>query len=249
MTGLPREQVTELVAMVHQRIGVWQRPRGRRRVLGLFRAVVLVLFLLRHNNAQDVAGELFGCSQSTVSRLWRGLHPVVPRRAGRAGRSGRRAGVPQRAAGRWVPRPDRQPRRGARAVLRQATRQRVQRAGGDQPRRRLIDTGDPLPGSRHDRKAFVDSGIAERFAGHYAPGGLGMTGDKGYLGTGIITADRKPPGGELTDAQKAVQHLGQPHPRRRRTWNRTPEELEDPQDWLPRPAIRVSRPATHRYQT
>lgn len=31
--------------------------------MGLYRAVVLILFLLfllRHNNAQDVAGELFG---------------------------------------------------------------------------------------------------------------------------------------------------------------------------------------------
>jgi hypothetical protein len=30
-----------------------------------------------------------------------------------------------------------------------------------------------------------------------------MTGDKGYLGTGLITPDRKPPGQELTEAQKA----------------------------------------------
>ena len=30
-----------------------------------------------------------------------------------------------------------------------------------------------------------------------------MTGDKGYIGCGIITPDRKPPGGELTEDQKA----------------------------------------------
>jgi hypothetical protein len=63
--------------MVHQRLGVWQKPTGRRRVLGLFRAGVLVLFLLRHHNAQHVAAELFGCSPSTVSRRWRALKDVV----------------------------------------------------------------------------------------------------------------------------------------------------------------------------
>jgi hypothetical protein len=32
---------------------------------------------------------------------------------------------------------------------------------------------------------------------------MGMTGDKGSQGTGMITPDRKPPGGELSDGQKA----------------------------------------------
>jgi DDE superfamily endonuclease len=32
---------------------------------------------------------------------------------------------------------------------------------------------------------------------------LGLTGDKGYQGTGMITPDRKPPGRELSAGQKA----------------------------------------------
>jgi hypothetical protein len=45
--------------------GAWQPVKGRRRVLGLYRAVVLTLYLMRRNESQAVAGELFGCSQST----------------------------------------------------------------------------------------------------------------------------------------------------------------------------------------
>src|SRR6266511_1204361 len=59
MTGLAQEQVTDLVTAVAARVGVWQRPVGRPRVMGLYRAVVLTLFLLRHNNSQDVAGDPF----------------------------------------------------------------------------------------------------------------------------------------------------------------------------------------------
>lgn len=63
--------------------------------------------------------------------------------------------------------------------------------------------GDPVPGARHDAAVFFVSGLAERLSGHYAPGGPGMTGDGGYRGIGMITPDRKPRGGELTDGQKA----------------------------------------------
>jgi hypothetical protein len=85
MTGLPAWQVTELAAQVFALVGVWQQPKGRRRVVGLYRVVVLTLFL-RHDNAQDVAGELFGCSQATVSRVSRRIRPLLeqsPRRAQR----------------------------------------------------------------------------------------------------------------------------------------------------------------------
>jgi hypothetical protein len=78
MTGLPGDQAAELVTVVFGLLdGVWQPVRGRRRVLGLYRAVVLTLFLLRRNESQAVAGELFGCSQATVSRIVRRLRPLL----------------------------------------------------------------------------------------------------------------------------------------------------------------------------
>jgi hypothetical protein len=48
VTGLAQEQVTDLVVAVAVLVGVWQRPVGCRRGMGLYRAVVLTLFLLRH---------------------------------------------------------------------------------------------------------------------------------------------------------------------------------------------------------
>jgi hypothetical protein len=68
MTGLAADQVGELVEAVFVLLGgVWQPVQGRRRVLGLYRAVVLTLYLMRRNESQAVAGELFGCSQSSGS--------------------------------------------------------------------------------------------------------------------------------------------------------------------------------------
>lgn len=55
------------------------------------------------------------------------------------------------------------------------------------------DVGDPQPGAMYESKAFTASGIAARWAGHYTPGGQGMTGDKGYQGTGLITPMKKQP--------------------------------------------------------
>ena len=73
-------------------------------------------------------------------------------------------------------------------------------------RGRVADVGDPVPGARHDAAAFFISGIADRWADHYAPAGPGMIGDGGYQGTGPITPAKKPPGGELTDQQKAYNY-------------------------------------------
>jgi hypothetical protein len=73
-----------------------QPVRGRRRALGFYRAVVLTLFLMRRNEAQAVAAELFGRSQSTVSRVVRRLRQVTAdfahRRAGNGAFSRRRYG-------------------------------------------------------------------------------------------------------------------------------------------------------------
>jgi hypothetical protein len=76
--------------------------------------------------------------------------------------------------------------------------------------------------------AFFISGIAERWAGHYAPGGPGMIGDGGYQGTGPITPHKKPPCGDLSNGAPAakagwvgpgrpvvIAHGGFPRPARR----------------------------------
>lgn len=208
MTGLSSDQVAELVGVVFDLLGrVWQPVRGRRRVLGLYRAVVLTLFLMRRNESQAVTGELFGCSQSSVSRIVAALRPLlrpllrqataelageVRRQAKRSAvlvdgflaPTGNRAGVPDLFSG----------KRHASGLNVQA----VSDLAG-----RLVDTGLPVPGARHDSKALAESGIADRWASHLKPGGPGMLADLGYLGTDAITGTRKPPKAELTDVQRA----------------------------------------------
>jgi hypothetical protein len=68
---------------------------------------------------------------------------------------------------------------------------------------RLIDTGSPIGGSRHDSVAFDASGIAQRWADHLVEDGPGMLADKGYQGCGPITPYRKPQGRDLSDVRKA----------------------------------------------
>jgi DDE superfamily endonuclease/Helix-turn-helix of DDE superfamily endonuclease len=204
MTGLRGDQVADLVGAVFDVLGgVWHPIRGRRRVLGLYRAVVLTLFLMRRNESQAVAAELFGCSQSTVSRAVRRLRPLlrqvtadfagqVRRQAKRSAvlvdgflaLTGNRTGIPELYSG----------KRHTSGLNIQA----VSDLAG-----RLVDTGLPVPGARHDSKALTESGIADRWANHLKPGGPGMLADLGYLGTAAITGTRKPRGAELGDVRRA----------------------------------------------
>ncbi len=77
MTGLDDRQLTDLVVRVHARCGGKFVSAGRPVALGLFRSVAMVVTLMRKNVTQDFAGAIFGVSQSTVSRRWDLLRPVI----------------------------------------------------------------------------------------------------------------------------------------------------------------------------
>ena len=77
MTGLTDGQLAELVALVHTVCGEKFVSPGRPVVLGLFRSVAMVVCLMRTNITQDFAGAVFGVSQSTVSRRWDLLRPLI----------------------------------------------------------------------------------------------------------------------------------------------------------------------------
>jgi Helix-turn-helix of DDE superfamily endonuclease len=74
MAGLSSDQVDRLVIAVYAHGGL---DPARRRVVGPYRAVLVVLIYLRHNLSQALVAELFGCSQPTVSRLIGRLGPVI----------------------------------------------------------------------------------------------------------------------------------------------------------------------------
>jgi hypothetical protein len=75
MTGLSQGQLTELAARAAAAIGDVVRPGGGPAVIGLYKSVAMVVTLMRTNITQEMAGDIFGCSQATV-----------PRRAGRGSR-------------------------------------------------------------------------------------------------------------------------------------------------------------------
>jgi hypothetical protein len=207
MTGLAQEQVTDLVVAVAVLVGVWQRPVGRRRVMGLYRAVVLTLFLLRHNNSQDVAGELFGCSQASVSRLFTVLYPLLGAvNAELVARVKAEASDEPLLVDGFIAPTGERPQAKANMFSDKHHEcgfnvQVVANTAG-----RLVDVGDPVPGARHDAYAFTASGIASRWAGHMAQDGPGLLGDKGYQGTGPLTPYKKPPGQPLRDVLKDCNH-------------------------------------------
>lgn len=198
MTGLDAEQLTELVARIHQRLGGQDTSRGRPFALGLFRSVVMVLALLRQNIVQQLAAEMFGVSQATVSRRWDALREVIETvLAEFVLTPGKIAGMSTILVdGTLVPTWDWRHRRDLYSGKHHDTGFNLQIAAalkGD-----LVAVGEPVPGSRHDAYAWPASGLAERLAGR------DLLADLGYVGTGMLTGTKTPPGGALTDNHKQV---------------------------------------------
>ncbi|MFD3537391.1 transposase family protein [Streptomyces sp. NPDC058664] len=203
-TGLDTDQLDGLVARVHRELVEDPDPPvapGRMCALGLYKSVVLVLFLLRQNPVQKAAAELFDISQATVSRRWTALLPVVEKVL-----AGHVTDPAQVSAGRivlvdgtlvttWDWRSE---GTGLFSGKHRDTGFNLQVAAtlaGD-----LLAVSAPVPGSRHDMHAWRQSSFPEVFAERE---GLG---DLGYVGSGLITPRRKPPGRERVAGDKAANH-------------------------------------------
>jgi len=198
MTGLTDEQLTTLVARVHQAVGDELTSRGRPYVLGLFRSVAMVVALMRKNLTQEFAGAVFGVSQPTVSRRWDLLRPVIgevlaefapdPKQVAGAGSvlvdgticpTWDWRGIPDLFSGKAG-----------------YTGMNIQIAASVDGR--LVAVGaTPVRGARHDAYAYAASGLADALAG------IDTVADLGYLGVeGIALAPiRKPQGAELHGTQ------------------------------------------------
>jgi hypothetical protein len=202
MTGLSREQVDRLYTELDLILD-WQAPLGRTRALPLYTALVMVLFQLRHNLPEDVCAEVFGCGTATVWRYQEQLEPLIDaildEFAARVTTRARSGAV--LVDGFVAPVGNRADTTGLFSDKKHMSGQNVQVVATLTGR--VVDVGEPCPGARHDSKAFIDSGIAARWASHYAPDGPGMIGDKGYQGTGLTTPYKKPPGRDLTDVRRA----------------------------------------------
>ena len=200
MTGLSNEQLTELVARVHAARGGGFTSRGRPYALGLFRSIVMVVCLMRTNMTQVFAGAIFGVSQSTVSRRWDLLRPVIGQ-----------------VLAEFVPDPAEVV--GAGTVLvdgtvcptwdwRHIPDLYSTKAGYPGMNLQIAATLDgqltavgliPVHGARHDAHAFADSGLAAQLAD------ISTAADLGYVGVeGIeIVPIKRLPGSDLTTTQAA----------------------------------------------
>jgi hypothetical protein len=208
MTGLQTGRLADLIDRVREIVGhEWEKPPvGRPHVLALPTAVIAVLFGLRHNLPDEVLGEVFGCSQATITRYHQILQPILrwvtrPEVDQRLERT-RRDGV--LVDGFVAPVGEREHYDGLFSGKKHVCGQNVQVVADLDGR--VADVGEPVNGARHDAAAFFISGIAERWADHLTAGGPGMIGDGGYQGTGPITPHKKPPGDELTTKQKAYNY-------------------------------------------
>jgi DDE superfamily endonuclease len=201
ITGLAGEQVDEVVARVTRHLGTDQlaRPGGRPSALGLYGSVVLVIHLIRRNPVQAVAAEFFGVSQSTVSRRWDLLRPIIataltdliphPRAIIRGGTA--------LVDGTMCPTWDWNEPGGLFSKKAGYPGMNVQIAcdlDGE-----LAAIGPvPVPGARHDAYAFAASGLRDLMDG------IDIVADLGYIGVeGIdLVPIRRRPGQELHEKAK-----------------------------------------------
>ena len=79
LTGLSSGQRLVLYGRCRELIGQVAKPGGRPPAIDLYRSVMLVVCLMRKNSTQEFTGAVFGVSQSTVSRRWDLLRPVIRR--------------------------------------------------------------------------------------------------------------------------------------------------------------------------
>ncbi|WP_180990013.1 transposase family protein [Streptomyces noursei] len=158
---------------------------------------MLVLFLLRQNPVQAVAAELFGVSQSTVSRRWTVLLPAVERALAEhvpdpvAASVGRIVLIDGALVRTWDWASQGTALFSGKHRDTGFNLQVSATLAGD-----LLAVSNPVPGSRHDMYAWRQSCFPQAFADRES------IGDLGYVGSGMLTGKRKPPGQDRTEGDK-----------------------------------------------
>ena len=193
-TGLDKAEILDLCEMIHRDATVDERTWPP--ILGLYRSVVVTLTYLRRNRVQAEIAEAFDVSQPTISRAITALTSLL-----------------ERALRRYVPTADELDdhkqyvvdgtllpcwswagHRELYSGKHKTTGLTVQVLGtldGE-----LVWISDPVDGSRHDTYCLHESGALTSDA---APN---WTGDKGYVGTGMLTPIKKPTHRDLLDWEK-----------------------------------------------
>lgn len=196
--GLSRIQFSELLARVGRLI-VWDRGIGRPRKLTLAQALRITLTYVKNNITQEVIAELAGVSQSVVSVTISTLETVIERALAEfvrdlaeaaAALAGRVALVDGSLHPCWSWATRRDLWSGKHKTTGHAHQYICDLAGN------LVYISGPFAGNTHDATAFQELDLGDHFTA------ANTFADKGYLGCGVTTPFRKPPGGTLLDWQK-----------------------------------------------
>ena len=193
-TGLEKAEILDLCEMIHREAAADERIWPP--ILGLYKSVVVTLTYVRRNRVQAEIAEALEVSQSTISRAISAITALI-----------------ERVLRRYVPTADELDARKQYVVdgtllpcwswadhrelysgKHHTTGLNVQIVGtldGE-----LVWISDPVVGSRHDTYCLHESGALTSDA---APK---WTGDKGYVGTGMVTPIKKPAHRDLLDWEK-----------------------------------------------
>jgi len=193
-TGLSRDGITILCAMIHAEVAVEEKTWPP--ILGLFKSMVVTLTYLRRNRVQAELAETYEVSQPTISRaittltplLEEVLRPWVPTADELGGRTQYIVDGSLLPCWSWASHPE------LYSGKHKTTGMNVQVActlNGT-----LAWISDPIDGRRHDSYCLNESGVLLTLE----PGN--WVGDKGYVGNDMITPIKKPQGRSLLDWEK-----------------------------------------------
>jgi hypothetical protein len=193
-TGLSRERIVDLCAMIHSE--TTDEMRTWPPILGLFKSVAVTLTYMRRNRVQTELAECYEVSQSTISRAITRMTPwveavlrkYVPTAEELDDQTQYVVDGTLLPCWSWATHPE------LYSGKHKATGMNVQVActlNG-----KLAWISDPVAGSRHDTYCLGESGVLLTLD----PGS--WIGDKGYVGNSMITPIKKPAHRELLDWEK-----------------------------------------------
>ena len=193
-TGLYREEIVDLCAMIHSEVA--SKERLWPPILGLYRSLVVALTYMRRNRVQAELAETYDVSQSTISRaitvmtplLEKVLRKYVPTADELDDRTQYVVDGTLLPCWSWASHPE------LYSGKHKTTGMNVQVActlSGS-----LAWISDPISGSRHDTYCLGESEVLLTLD----PGN--WVGDKGYVGKDMITPIKKPIHRSLLDWEK-----------------------------------------------
>lgn len=195
-TGLHAAEILDICERIHD--AATESKRNWPPILGLYCSVVVTLAYLRRNRVQEELAETYGVSQATISRAIASITPLLDEALRTFVPTAEELdpGVQYVVDGTllpcwsWADHPE------LYSGKHKTTGMNVQLVST--PEGRLAWISDPVDGARHDVYCLDESGALDTLD----PGN--WTGDKGYVGRGMITPIKKKAHRDLLDWEKKL---------------------------------------------